>query len=637
MSPNAPASIETDPSEPASPGAVPGRAEARPRFGLPLRLLAAAALPALVAQALLGLVLWRQPDRIADPALLAAAGAWIGLAASCCVLWAFGRRLRRRLDDVGEALYRAVTGDGSYRTTSAPGDELGALARRVDLLVATATARERRIMESALSDPLTGLPNRALLTERLRHALAISRRTRTPFAVAVLDLDRFKPINDRFGHGAGDAVLAEVARRLRATVRESDTVARLGGDEFVILLSGGEEAAREVGGRILASMALPILHRDQPIAIGLSIGIALHPHHGTDEVSLLRNADAAMYGAKRQRTGLGVFDGESNGAGLGHPSLLAELRDALGDGQFVLDWQPRLALASGRIVGIEGLLRWNHPIRGRVAPGDFIPFAEQVGIMREISRWVVREGARFAGELADHGLDIDVSVNISIRDAEQDAFVQSLAQSLRGYCPEPSRLSLELAEGELTGLHDAALSGLQQIAGLGVRLAVDDFGTGCTTVAQLRALPVHTIKIDRSFVSGMNQHRGNRTIVRAAVDIARQLGLRVTAEGVETRAEMHALSEMGCDEVQGYWLAKPMAGREIFSWIGMREALRANGLDAQPRRAGGDRRRRMPGTPIADLERDGEPHRLRRPTEKRDERCHQVEPRVSPGPDTRDA
>jgi diguanylate cyclase (GGDEF)-like protein len=549
-----------------------------------LRLVAAAALPMLVVHALLGVVLWRYPEWIAEASVLSAGAAWIALTVSCGALWSLGRQMRQRLQDVDGVLHRALAGDCSHRTVCGSDDELGTLAQRVNLLLSEAAARERRIMESALCDPLTGLPNRALLTERLRHALAMARRTRTPFAVAVLDLDRFKNVNDSFGHGAGDAMLGEVARRLKATVRESDTVARLGGDEFVILLSGGEEAAREVGGRILEAMVPPLVHRDRSIGMGLSIGVALYPDHGTDEVSLLRNADTAMFRAKRRRAGIDVYDGASNDARRIHLSILAELRDALDDGQFVLDWQPRLDVASGRIAGVEGLVRWNHPTRGRVAPGEFLPLAEQTGIMREISLWVVREGIRFAGELAANDLDLCVSINVSVRDIGQDGFVTAIGQALQRHGLATSRLSLEFPEGELAGIDDAARAGLGQLARLGLHLAIDDFGTAGTSVAQLQTLPVHALKIDRSFVCGMNQHRGNRTVVRSTVDLGRRLGLRVTAEGVETVAELRALSSMGCHEVQGYWLAKPMAEREVFSWVRMREALRANARDAEPHR-----------------------------------------------------
>jgi diguanylate cyclase (GGDEF)-like protein len=427
---------------------------------------------------------------------------------------------------------------------------------------------------------LTGLPNRTLLTERIRHSLAMSRRSRAPFAVAVIDLDRFKSINDRLGHATGDAVLREVAKRLRTAVRDSDTVARLGGDEFVLLLQGGEDVVREVTTRILDAMKAPLHHQDQLIDIGVSIGVAMHPEHGADDLTLLRHADAAMYRSKRRRAGVTVFDGEPHEVRRSYLSMLGELRTALEGGQLVLDYQPKLDLTTGLIVGLEGLVRWNHPTRGRVPPNEFLPFAEQSGFTREITRWVTIEGARFAGDLAARGLAIGVSVNVSAQDIENPAFADEIADIVRERKLEPGRLTLEITESGLLSETDNALTNLQSISMLGVRLSVDDFGTGYATLAQLQKLPVHELKIDRSFVSGMNQNRGNQTLVRSTIDLAKQIGLRVIAEGVETIAELRALAAMGCDEIQGYHLAQPMACDEVVAWIEMRHALYASSREA---------------------------------------------------------
>jgi diguanylate cyclase (GGDEF)-like protein len=552
----------------------------RPRVALPLHLPATAAACVLLAHALLGWLLWRHPDWTPTRPVLIAASAGIGLAVSAGVLWGVGFWLGRRIDRIIEVLERTQVGDYTQRVRSGLHDDVGMLARRVNLLVATSASREKRIMESALSDPLTGLPNRTLLTERIRHSLAMSRRSRAPFAVAVLDLDRFKFINDTLGHATGDTVLCEVAKRLRAAVRESDTVARLGGDEFVLLLQGGEDAVREVATRIIDAMKAPLHHRDQRIDIGVSIGVALHPQHGADDLTLLRHADTAMYRAKRRRAGMVVFDGESHEVRRSYLSMLGELRAALEGGQFVLEYQPKLDLTTGLIVGLEGLVRWNHPTRGRVPPGEFIPFAEQTGFMREITGWVVQEGARFAGDLAKRRLPLNVSINVSAQDIENPAFSGAIEEIVVARRLEPGRLTLEITESGLLSETDAALTNLKSIAELGVRLSVDDFGTGYATLKQLQQLPVHELKVDRSFVSGMNQNRGNQTIVRSTIDLGKQLGLRVIAEGVETVAELRALAAMGCDEIQGYYLAKPMGAVEVIAWIEMRHALYASSREA---------------------------------------------------------
>jgi diguanylate cyclase (GGDEF)-like protein len=572
----APAPAAVTAPDPGDADALPG---SKPRLALPVRLPGAAAACVIAGHAAAaGLVSWY--DWHPGPALLLATSAAIGVVLSGGVLWGIGARLGRRIDRITDVLERTQVGDYTQRVATGLNDDVGMLARRVNLLVSTSAAREKRVMESALSDPLTGLPNRTLLTERIRHSLALSHRTRAPFAVAVLDLDRFKFINDTLGHSTGDTVLCEVARRLRATVRDSDTVARLGGDEFVLLLTGTEEAVREVAARIMEVMKAPLHHREQRIDIGLSIGVALYPQHGDDDLTLLRHADTAMYRAKRRRAGMEVFDGELHEVRRSYLSMLGELRTALEAGQFVLDYQPKLDLTTGLIVGLEGLVRWNHPTRGRVPPGEFIPFAEQTGFMREITRWVVQEGASFAAQLARRNLDLCVSVNVSAQDIENRNFSDSIAEILRTERLEPARLCLEITESGLVSETDNALANLRAVAALGVRLSVDDFGTGYATLKQLQKLPVHELKVDRSFVSGMNQNRGNQTIVRSTIDLGKQLGLKVTAEGVETVAELRVLAAMGCDEIQGYYLAKPMQATEVVSWVEMRHALYSSSRDA---------------------------------------------------------
>ncbi len=534
----------------------------------------------LAAHLLLGIVLLLANGALSGFALLGLSTA-LGMAISGSALWGVGRWLGRRIDRITAVLERTQAGDYTREVEVGLEDDIGMLARRVNHLVASASTREKRIMESALSDPLTGLPNRTLLTERIRHSLAMSKRSRAQFSIAVLDLDRFKFINDTLGHSTGDMVLVEVANRLRNTIRDSDTVARLGGDEFVLLLQGGEDAAREVTARIVEAMKAPLRHRDQLIDIGVSMGIAIHPQHGTDDLTLLRHADSAMYRAKRRRAGVEIFDGEQQQEiRRSYLSMLGELRTALESGQLVLDYQPKLDLTTGLIVGLEGLVRWHHPTRGRVPPGEFIPFAEQTGFMREITRWVVTEGARFAGDLARRDMLVSVSVNVSAQDIENPAFSSGIGDLIRELRLEPGRLTLEITESGLLSETDNALTNLQALAALGVRLSVDDFGTGYATLKQLQKLPVHELKIDRSFVSGMNQNRGNQTIVRATIELGKQLGLRVTAEGVETVAELRALASMGCHEIQGYYLAKPMPAADVVAWIEMRHALYASSREA---------------------------------------------------------
>jgi diguanylate cyclase (GGDEF)-like protein len=575
--------MPTPPPDPDDAPTAPERTEParrRPRVPVQARLAAAAVAATLIAHGALAAALQRRPDWQPAPLALLIAAAMASVVAIAATMWFSGRRLARRIDTIVDVIERTQAGDYDSRVRDGSGDDLGLLARRVNRLVSAASAREKRIMASALSDPLTGLPNRALLTERIRHSLAMARRTRATFAVAVLDLDRFKFINDTLGHAAGDAVLCEVARRLRGTVRESDTVARLGGDEFVLMLHGGPDTVAEVGGRILEAMKEPLLHRDQRIDIGVSIGVAMHPQHGADDLTLLRNADTAMYRAKRRRAGLLVFDGGSHEVRHSYLSMLGDLRAALELNQLVLEYQPKLDLTSGLIVGLEGLVRWNHPTRGRVPPGEFIPFAERTGLMRDITRWVLRAAIDYSAGLAQRGLDLTVAINVSAHDIEDPSFAEAVGASLRARRVRASRLCLEITESGLVSESDIALRNLRAIAALGVRLAVDDFGTGYATLKQLQQLPVNELKVDRSFVAGMNENRGNLTIVQSTIALGKQLGLRVTAEGVETVAELRTLAGMGCDEVQGYYLAKPMTADDVAGWVEMRHALYASSREA---------------------------------------------------------
>lgn len=490
----------------------------------------------------------------------------------------FGRQLASRTKMISEALERTQSGDYRLRLKPGPSDELGILSRRTNLLSSSAEVREKRITESALTDALTGLPNRALLTNRLEQSIRVAERERRNFSVALIDLDRFKWVNDTLGHDAGDVLLIEVSRRLKATVRTSDTVARLGGDEFVLLMGGGQDSANAVAKHVLDAMKTPARLGDQMVDIGMSIGIAVYPEHGTNTLALMRHADAAMYSAKRKQAGRSVYEGESRSErpSADALSMLGEMRSALENKQFVLDYQPKLDLNTGLIKSLEGLVRWNHPKRGRIPPNDFIPLAEQTGFMRELTFWVVAEGTRFAARLARAQLETQVSVNVSAQDIENPEFAVSIDKILKHERLDPVRLCLEITESGVLSETENALNNLNAIARLGVRLSVDDFGTGYSSLKQLQNLPVNELKIDRAFISGMHQNQDNATIVRSTIDMGRQLGLRVVAEGVETVEELRALAKMGCDEVQGYYLSKPLAGTDVITWIQMRHSLHDN-------------------------------------------------------------
>jgi len=397
----------------------------------------------------------------------------------------FGRQIASRVKSVAESLERTQAGDYRLRLKPGPSDELGILSRRANLLSSSAEVREKRITDSALTDSLTGLPNRALLTNRLEQAIKIAERGRHNFAVALIDLDRFKWVNDTLGHDAGDVLLIEVARRLKATVRTSDTVARLGGDEFVLLMSGGQDSANAVAKHVLEAMKTPARLQSQMVDIGMSIGIAVYPQHGRDTLALMRHADAAMYSAKRKQAGRSVYEGDirAERPSTNALSMLGEMRAALEKKQFFLEYQPKLDFNSGLIKSLEGLVRWQHPKKGRIPPNEFIPLAEQTGFMRELTTWVVAEGGRFAARLAREQLDTSVSVNVSAQDIENAEFAESIRSILTKERLNPKRLCLEITESGVLSETENAMNNLKAIAMLGVNLSVDDFGTGYASLS----------------------------------------------------------------------------------------------------------------------------------------------------------
>lgn len=555
---------------PASAGVRGGRTALHrllPRAGLAGQWAASAGAAVLTFQAA-GLAWLVATDAVA-PGAAWGVFAWIvcGTLAASALAWSTARRLVRRLERLAAHVNRIHAGEYRQALRSEDPDEIGALGRRLNRMREAVAEREHRILNLALYDSLTQLPNRTLLIDRIGQAIRDAQRYKREFALLMMDLDRFKLVNDTMGHGVGDEMLREVARRLCATVRDSDTVARLGGDEFMVLLTGGRETATEIATRIERALHEPMWVDGESLDVGASIGIAHYPAHGHDVELLMRHADIAMYQAKRQQGGWVVFDGVDRESERSHLSLLGDMRRALERGEYEIDWQPRLALATGRVIGLEGLVRWNHPSRGRLQPGDFIAFAEETGFVREITRWVVAAGVQHAARLVREGLDLHVSLNVSALDVQQRDFAQDVARALQTAGLDPSRLVLEITESGVVADLGDALATLRSLADAGVRLSVDDFGTGYATLAQLQQLPVHELKIDRSFVSGMCENRGSEAIVRATVDLARKLGLSVAAEGVETLKELKALQALGCDEAQGFFIAKPLRADEVGAWV----------------------------------------------------------------------
>jgi diguanylate cyclase (GGDEF)-like protein/PAS domain S-box-containing protein len=432
------------------------------------------------------------------------------------------------------------------------------------LLVAATdvTARRKaqaRLLQAAFYDPLTGLPNRALFKDRLEVAFARAKgREAARFAVLFLDLDRFKLVNDSLGHRAGDELLVQIARRLESCRRAGDTVARLGGDEFTLLVEGvsGEEEAISVAERVHRALAPPFLVEGHEVFAGASIGIALGGPATERVEHLLRDADTAMYRAKVRSTRHAVFDSSMHQRAMAALRLENELRRALERGELRVHYQPIVELASGRAVGVEALVRWEHRERGLVPPGEFISLAEETGLVVPLGRWVLDEACRAMSVLPE---GLTMSVNLSGRQLLQPEFGEQLASVLARCGLPPSRLRLELTESMLIGNGAAAVEALNKLRSTGVRLCIDDFGTGYSSLSYLHELPIDSLKIDRSFVAAMAEDERKHKIIQTILLLGRGLGIEVVAEGVETQEQQQALLKLGCERAQGYFFGRPCA------------------------------------------------------------------------------
>jgi diguanylate cyclase (GGDEF)-like protein/PAS domain S-box-containing protein len=421
-------------------------------------------------------------------------------------------------------------------------------------------------------DLVTGLPNRFFFADRLEERVAQGAATGERFAICFIDLDRFNQINDTLGHTAGDDVLAQVADRLRQALGPGDLLARMGGDEFTLILGEAVtgEKARRAAQRLLATLEAPLLVEGQELFVSASIGIAIYPSDGQDATALLKNADSAMYRAKAAgRNGIGTYEPEHGQATMARLELGNLLRRAIDQQQFELHYQPQIDLATGRVTGAEALIRWRHPERGLILPGDFIPVAEESPLMARISEWALREACRQAAEWRQAELPpLRVAVNISARWFEQDDIVQKTSLALRHSGLDPQLLDLEITESLLMHDPEGSATRIEQLRAMGVRVSIDDFGTGYSSLAYLQRFPVDALKIDRSFVWPIGAATGDSTaLVQAIIVLAHSLGLAVVGEGVETETQHTLLRRLGCDEAQGYLYARPVPAHALWATI----------------------------------------------------------------------
>jgi diguanylate cyclase (GGDEF)-like protein len=431
---------------------------------------------------------------------------------------------------------------------------------------------EQKVEEMATHDALTGLSNRFEFKQRLEQCVAEVRQRTGKFAVLYVDLDHFKSVNDTLGHTAGDKLLQEAAGRLQAAVRPGDTVARLGGDEFAIIqrVSYVPGGAKRLAERLIESIAEPFTIDGARIEIGTSVGISLSPEDGMDSDELIRRADMALHHSKAQRGAYNFFKPSMDDRGRSRRKMEYDLRAALDGQQFELYFQPIVSVADRRVKSFEALLRWNHPERGWVSPTEFIPLAEENGLIVPIGEWVLREACREAARWPEH---LKVAVNVSVVQFKSPGLLQSISEALEAAGVDGSRLVAEVTETVMIKDVEQAISTLHAIRKKGAAIAMDDFGTGYSSLGYLRSFPFDKIKIDKSFIDELGQREDSAAIVRAATGLAKALGMVSVAEGVETEAQMARVETEGCSEVQGYLISRPMPGREVCGFLGVEPRL----------------------------------------------------------------
>lgn len=442
-------------------------------------------------------------------------------------------------------------------------DEIGALLGALTTMRDNIASREERILRLAYVDTLTGLHNRTRFLELLG-ALASG----STGALVILDIDRFAPINNALGHAVGDSLLCEIAVRLKQTMGPASTVARLWGDEYALLLEGADKTlATTTVGQIRQALRTPVIINGQRLDIDASFGIVLYPQHGTNAFTLLRRAEMSMVVAKRRHDSIAYGSELEDEPAHEQLSLIGEMREALTRGEFVVYYQPKLNLVRNQVTGVEALIRWRHPDKGMIPPLGFIPFAEQTGFIREITPWVLQQVVNHAAQWQHEGLAIVASVNLSTRDLLTHDLVTQIQDLLARCSVPPHQLCLEITESALMDEPELALKHLSELSAHGLRLSIDDYGSGQASLAYVKTLPVNELKIDRVFVTAVDTTPTNAAIVRSTILLCRELGLTVVAEGAETPEELAWLKDNGCDLAQGYVVAKPMPFEELLPWV----------------------------------------------------------------------
>jgi len=459
-------------------------------------------------------------------------------------------KLRQAMGEKSEALEQ-------LRTLNAT------LEQRVEARTKESERLNHELAHQAMHDPLTGLPNRNLIMDGLHHAIIRARRDNRRFSLLILDLDRFKEINDTLGHHIGDFMLMDIGHRL-LTQNKEGTLGRLGGDEFAVILPDFDvTGASRIARKLLQSLLPPVEVDGHNLSISGSIGIAVYPDHGEDEATLLRHCDTAMYESKRSPEGFAVYNEETDSHTVARLALMADLRNAIKDDQLQLYYQPIVYLGTGQVAGVEALCRWQHPVRGYVPPDEFVALAEHTGMIKPLTDWVLETACKHWERRVRAGSPLPFSVNLSVRNLQDPELIGYIEGLIRDYRVESGMMTLEITEGAFMDDLERVLGILTRLGEQGVRFSIDDFGTGFSSLSYLKRLPVHEVKIDRSFVMHMVEDHADANIVRSIIDLAQNLGLSMVAEGVETREIASRLAGLGCTKAQGYYFARPVPGHEL--------------------------------------------------------------------------
>lgn len=518
----------------------------------------------------ISVVLQRSVEQVEAPFRTLQRVLWAIVLAGMAVFSAGGlmlaQRIVRPVNELSAAARRIETGDYQDTMPVMPDDELGQLAVSFDHMREKVASREQRIRKLAYEDQLTGLPNRIRFLEAFEQLPGNSRG-----AIALLNLDRFAMINSALGHPIGDRLLGEIGPRFQLILSGSDLVARLWGDEFAFLLPGADHAAAaKFASTALATLRHPVTIDGQRLDVSGSVGIALFPRDGLDGPTLLRRAESAMHAAKKRRNSVTFADETGADPPPAQLSLIGEMREAMERQEFVLYYQPKLDLASRKIMGAEALIRWRHPKLGLVSPASFIPFAEQTGFIREITPWILEAVCAQTAQWRKNGLALVASVNFSTRDLLDPGLVEFVSKLIAKHGLPADAICIEITESALMDDPELALSHLHSLAALGFKLSIDDYGVGQASLAYLKTLPVHELKIDQTFVRAIADSPRNGAIVRSTIMLCHELGLKVVAEGAETASDLDWLIGNDCDTVQGYVIARPMPADELQGWIAAR-------------------------------------------------------------------